>query len=256
MSASLELGRAEAVARAVAVHLAEEHLRSSPFHGIWANLSTVAISSGGQPAVDLLVHHHDRQAFARRLAPAERALAERVAAVDRACGPCPCGSGSTVEVAARVDRAAAPGAVRRAGTASRRAPLAGSRIAARLLDRLGGVARSGWAWCAGRPTGRCGRARRPSGVAAAESSRRITSQAQMQRRGPLELLERQQPQRVAHQHGHARARPTGPSTVALQAAEGHACRRSGPGRPRSCRRRWGTRAGRRRPPGRRLRSGW
>ena len=41
---------------------------ASPFQGICANLSTVAMSKRRQPAVDFLVHHDDRQSLRRVLA--------------------------------------------------------------------------------------------------------------------------------------------------------------------------------------------
>ena len=59
----------------------------------------------------------------------------------------------------------------------------------------------------------------------------------------LELLDGEQPQRVAHEHSDTVARRRARRWSAAAAAW-PACRRSAPGRPRSCRRPWGTRAGR------------
>ena len=72
------------------------------------------------------------------------------------------------------------------------------------------------------------------------ASCRSSSSAQIERRRAAELVQREQPQRVAHQHRHARGRQR--RDRAAGGAESRT--RRGPGTPRSCRRRSGRTADR------------
>ena len=203
---------AEAVTVAIGFDLSEKHLDLAvPRH--LGELVHGGDQQRRQAAVDLLIDHQHGNAFQRRLLGAERATAQHVAAErDRAATAL--GVGFHLDVLARVDLGPAPRAVGQLGRGA--APLA-LELAAVLL--LNGFRRL------------IGRVRRrllpdpqadaerllaplllvaaPDDLAGADEGRR-----------PLELLDRQQPQRVAHQHGHALlAGATGHAS--LQPPQGH-----------------------------------
>src|SRR4051812_44416681 len=68
------------MSRASAVDLTEQHLSFAlPRH--LGELLHRGDQQGGQLPVNLVVHYHDRDAFARRLGTAKQALAQRIAAI-------------------------------------------------------------------------------------------------------------------------------------------------------------------------------
>jgi len=69
----IDLGRAEAVAGAIAIHLPEEHL-DQPVPGHLGEFVHRGDQEGGELAVDLLIDHQDRDALVRGLLSAERTL--------------------------------------------------------------------------------------------------------------------------------------------------------------------------------------
>ena len=237
--AVFDLRGAEAVALAEALDLAEEHLhRAVPRH--LGELVHRGNEQRGQAAIDLLVHHHHRQAFVGRCLPAELALAELGPAVDQR----PAGAFAVLldlDMLAGVDLGPAPGAVgqlmRRADAADHARmpgcpPCAALTASSLSLVQFGVVLP---------PTHRP----RRNGVLPQRVSpllravRRMSSQAQIRAAARWNCWMRQQPQRVPHQHGDAVL--TGPAfDGALQVAAGPACRPSGPDRLPSCRRPWGT----------------
>src|SRR6516165_9305375 len=122
----------------------------------------------------------------------------------------------------RFDGTAAPGA---GGQLIRGADAASEElIATSLLDRFNGIIGTVGGGAASDPQTNAKRRFAPAVVAMFESLAANRLTGTNQRRGPLELLNRKQAQRVAHQHGHAFI--TRPSRYgSLQAPQTHRVRR-------------------------------
>ena len=125
--------------------------------------------------------------------------------------PEPLGVGLDVEVAGRLDARCRTTGRSSAGTGvpTRRRAL----VASGLLDRLARRRRSVGRGRAAHPQADAERRLAPAGVAVLQGLAADRLAGADQRRGPLELLDGQQAQRVPHQHGHARRSPTRPATV-------------------------------------------
>ncbi len=208
--------RLESMPLAEAVDLPEEHLHFAlPRH--LGELVHRGDEQRRQAAINLFIHHDHRQALVRRLPFAEQALSELVAAVgQRATGTV--GIRLGIEMLAGFDGTAAP---RASGELVRSADAtADELIATSLLDRFDGII--GAVGRGLRPTHRPMRkgVLSPAFVAVFECLATNRLAGTNQCRGPLELLNREQSQRVPHQHGHAFIAHS-PRHDSLQSPQGH-----------------------------------
>ncbi len=210
--AVLQVGGAEAVAAAILLDLPEEHLRLT-LPGQLREFIDGGDEQGGQKAIDLFVDDEDGETLSIRLLFAEGALAVGIAAIDERA-PSAAPVGLDFDVFAALDGGAAPGTVgelARTAAAAEEAATHSVFLLVRLRAVIGGV----WSGALTDPQaeaegGRtpCGAVRAPEHLAGAD-----------ERRGALELLQGEQAQGVAHNHGHpVQARAA--RDRALQAANG------------------------------------
>jgi hypothetical protein len=204
--------------RAHAVDLSEEHLGlAAPGH--LRELVHGSDEHRRQQPIDLLVHHDDRKALARGSRTREVTLAEGVTAKGQ-CARATTAVRLHLDVTPRLDPRAAPRTVRqlrrRADTTPELSrPASAVRLTQGFRTLLGRVRRRT------PPHPEPDTERRPAPAGLVLSPDDLTRAQQC--RGTLELLERQQAQRVAHQDGDARL-PGTPRHGAVQTTNGQGVR--------------------------------
>src|SRR5947209_1104944 len=194
----LEIGAMKAVTTAALIYLAEKHLRR-PVPGHLGKFIDGRDEERRQTAVDLLIDDQHRQAF-RRVPATEGATAQEVAAVDKRTAAS-LGERFDLDIPASINGRAAPGIVgqlaRRADTPDSTAPLVQAAILpARffaLFSRIGSGALPN-------PETQAERRLTP-GALLVLSPENLTRANECRR--TLELLECEQAQGIAHDHGNS-----------------------------------------------------